>query len=180
MTLTGDVFTGNAPYEYTVVRVRDRVIRRRRWLLMLLYVAWCTVWLVGGASVFRLFAPLIALVPVSLWILIFFTWRLTEIEYDYVFFSGKLTISRVLGGRSRRCITTLELRRILSVEKGDGDAARRSAERTLAALSSPDTDRRYAILYRDENDVTTLLFAELDEKALRILRYYNAAAMKVR
>ena len=179
-----DVFTGSAPYEYTVVRRKDAKIRRRQVLLFLLYTVYCVAGLLGGATLFRLFAPLIALVPVTLWILVFFTWRWTQIEYDYSYFSGTLTVASVWGGRTRRPLCRIELRTVKALlspgEACDEAVAAFAPERTLSALSAPDAERRHALLFTDENERRTLLWLETDTNAERIFRYYNSSVMKVR
>lgn len=184
MSVRSDVITGSAPYEYTVARAKDKAIRCRRVLLMIFYTAWCVLWLVGGATVFRLFAPLIALVPISLWVLVFFTWRWTQIEYDYSFFSGELTLCRVLGGRSRFRIAKVALRSVHAVMKPGDEATavveRFAPERQIRAASSLEAENLWLMLCEDENERKLLLWLELDENALRILRHYNANAQRGR
>ena len=46
-------------------------------------------------------------------------------------------------------------------------------EREIFAVSSNDAERLVAVLWTDENNKKTVLYFEADEKAMRILRYYN-------
>ena len=48
-------------------------------------------------------------------------------------------------------------------------------EREIFAASSDDAERLVAALWTDENNKKTVLYFEADEKATRILRYYNSA-----
>lgn len=183
MSIGSDVLTGASSYEYTVVRKKDGKIRRRQALLMTLYTVFCAVGLLGGASLFRLFAPLIALVPVLLWILVFFTWRWTQIEYDYAYLSGTLILCTVYGNRTRRTLAKIDLRRIhalLPARGSEEEIARFAPERTLYALSTPDAEQGVCLLCTEEGGQRLLLRIEVDRNAERIFRYYNASATKVR
>lgn len=184
MDVRADVFTGVAPYEYTVQHAKDGRIRRRQVLLMLLYTAWCVFCLVACAGIFRLFAPLIALVPVSLWILVFFTWRWTQIEYDYSYFSGVLTVARILGSRSRRTVAEIELRRIKAFLPDTPENLARAAafapKKIYRAVSSMKAENRYLLLWEEADGEKYQLWLEVDDTALRIVRHYNAAALKAR
>lgn len=169
-----------APYEYTVAEQKNKAWTFRRATLVALYVLWAAVWLVVGIAI-RLIAPLLAFVPLTLWALIFFTWRLTQVEYEYSFFSGVLTVSRVLGGRSRRTLVEIPLRSLSSVYPCTEEYAERidafRADRVLLAASSSESDGLYAALWNDEENGRQALFFEPNEKALKIIRYYNASAL---
>ena len=73
--------------EFAVSRKPDGKIKTQRFLFVLLYivfaVAYCFVFLV----LFKM-GPVIAILPLLLLILWFFTWKLTKIEYMYVVTQG--------------------------------------------------------------------------------------------
>ena len=50
------------------------------------------------------FAPLYAFIPISLWLIIFITWRYVSVDYEYTTVSGTLTFTKVFGNRSRKRI----------------------------------------------------------------------------
>ena len=87
---------GTGYSEYTVKRLHDKTLKRKKLLLVLLYIAFaaafCTVFLVLAKM-----PPVIAALPLFLWILCFFTWKYTNIEYTYVTCKGELYIYRVNG-----------------------------------------------------------------------------------
>ena len=70
---------GTGYSEYTVKRLHDKTLKRKKLLLVLLYIAFaaafCTVFLVLAKM-----PPVIAALPLFLWILCFFTWKYTNIE----------------------------------------------------------------------------------------------------
>ena len=172
--------SNGAPYEYTVAEQKNKALFFRRVTLIAIYILWAAAWLVVGTAI-RLIAPLLAFIPLTLWILIFLTWRLTQVEYEYSFFAGTLTVSRVLGGRSRRRLTEIPLRALSSVYPCTEEYAERidafRADRTVLAASSSESDGLYAALWSDEETGRQILYFEPNEKALKILRYYNASAL---
>lgn len=177
-----NVTSGGAPFEYVVAKAKTPTLYFQRITLISLYVLWGVgLFLVGAAT--RLLVYFLALVPLSLWVLVFFTWRLTQVEYEYSFFSGELTVSRLLGGRTRRelcCVQIKGLSRVLPYE--DEYAAQIesfSADKVIFAASGEDSPSLYVALWSDA-DTRYALVIEANEKALRILRYHNASAVTLR
>ena len=172
--------SNSTPYEYTVSEQKGRSLLFKRIALITIYVLWAFAWVILGAAL-RIIAPLLAFIPLTLWMLIFFTWRYTQVEYEYSFFSGILTVSRVLGGRSRRTLTEVTLRDLESVcPCNDENAARIDgflAEHTVFAASSAQSDGLYAAMWNDEESGKQILYFEPNEKALKIIRYYNVSAL---
>ena len=175
-----NITASGAPYEYTVMQKRTAALAFRKISLIALYVLW-TIGLLTVGAMSRLIAPLLAFIPFSLWLLVFLTWRYTQVEYEYSFFSGTLTVSRVLGGRARKELCRVAIRsvsEILPYEDAYVDRIERfSAERTVFAASDENAQNLYAVLWTDGNNVRTVLFFEASEKALKICRYYNMSAM---
>lgn len=171
------------PYEYTVAEKKGRSLLFKRVTLIAIYVLWAAAWLILGAAL-RIIAPLLAFVPLTLWMLIFFTWRYTQVEYEYSFFAGVLTVSRVLGERSRRTLTEIPLRDLVSVCPCNDENASRidsfGAEHTVFAASSAESDGLYAALWNNEESGKQILYFEPTEKALKIIRFYNASALSLR
>ena len=82
--------TSGAPYEYTVAEKKNGKLVFKRITLIALYILWGAVFLFAGFAL-RIIVPFLALIPLSLWVLVFLTWRLTQVEYEYSFFGGALT-----------------------------------------------------------------------------------------
>ncbi len=175
-------FGSGAPYEYVVSEKRAPAVIAKKVTLVLLYVLWAASCLIVGAWI-KLILPLLAFIPISIWILVFLTWRYTQVEYEYSFFSGNLTVSRILGGRSRKRLFSLTLKELEAVYPNTEDYAERIAalevDRTLFALSHPDaTEGVWAALWQDEKKKKTLAWLELNEKAIKQIRFYNATAIR--
>ena len=172
---------GSAPYEYTVAEKKTRTLCFKRVALIALYVLWVIGWLLAGVMI-KLIVPLLAFIPISLWVLVFFTWRLTQVEYEFSLFSGEMTVSRVLGGRSRRVLCTVKLRDVellipCSVDEAAVRIDRFAPQRVIYAASNEDSPALFAALYKNDDGIPTALYFEPDEKARKIVRYYNATAI---
>ena len=172
------------PYEYTVSEQKNAALTFKKLSLLALYVLWVVGLLLLGMQI-KLILPLLALIPVTLWMLVFFTWRLTQVEYEYSFFAGDMTVCRVLGGKSRKTLAKIKLRELCHVypcynhanaEQIDAFAA----DRIIFAASSSQAPTVCAVMWKSEDDVKTTLFFDCNEKAAKILRYYNASASHLR
>ncbi len=173
-------FSANgAPFEYTVSEKMTSALRLKKIALLAAYILWGVVIFVVGMMV-RLIVPFLALVPLSIWIIAFFTWRYTQVDYEYSFFSGMLTVSRILGGRSRKKLTSVVIRDAAHIlPYTDENVARAEAfgaKTSIFAASSHDAENLYLILWDSEETGKTMLCFEANEKAVKILRYYNIAA----
>jgi hypothetical protein len=183
MDTANGYFASGSPYEYTVAEKKTPRLLFKRLTLIAFYVLWAATFLLAGVLI-KLIVPFLALIPLSLWVLVFFTWRHTQVEYEYSFFSGSLTVSRVLGGRSRRVLCEVPIRNLADVLPYEDDFVRKienfSAERTVFAASDESAPGLYVLLWNDERHGRTALFLEPTEKALKILRYYNMSAVTLR
>ena len=68
-------------YEFVVAQKAEGRFLRRRILFILMYIVYVVTFL-GIGIITRIGIPLVALVPVTTWILIFFTWRYVQVEYE--------------------------------------------------------------------------------------------------
>ena len=172
---------GSAPYEYAVSEKKSRTLLFKRIALIALYVLWGIGWLMAGVII-KLIVPFLAFIPISLWALVFFTWRLTQVEYEFSFFAGELTVSRVLGKRSRRTLCQVQLRDVellipCSADGADEKIDRFAPQRVIFAASSEDSPMLFAALFKDENGAPSVLYFEPDEKARKTVRHYNVTAI---
>lgn len=170
--------TGGSPYEYVVTPKMTPALRMKKLFFIALYILWGGGLVIVGAAV-RIIAPLLAFIPVTLWMLVFFTWRYTKVAYEYSFWSGELKVNRLLGERSRKKIVEVKIRELTHVYSSNADNREKikkfSADTEIFAASSNDAERLVVALWTDENNKKIALYFEADEKAMRILRYYNSS-----
>ena len=173
--------SGGAPFECVVAEKKTAALKMKKLALVLLYVMWVVVWLAVGA-ITKLLAYLFALVPISLWVIIFLTWRYTQVQYEYSFFAGEITVSRILNDRFRKVMLKVHIRAIEKVlpctDDHKAEIERFEAQKTVFAASDENAPGLcVALWYDEESEQKIKLYFEPDEKSVKILRYYNAAAM---
>ncbi len=173
--------TNGAPFEYAVREAKSKTLLFKRITLIAIYCLWAGGWLFVGLW-FQLIVPFLALIPLTLWIIVFFTWRFTQVEYEYSFFAGELTVCKILGGRSRKKLAEITIRNISEFYPcTDEFAARIDAfheEKTIYAASSLSAPNLCVMLWNDEENGRTALYFEPNEKALKILKYYNPSTAR--
>ena len=167
-------------YEYVVSEKKSAALLFKRISLILVYVIWATAFLLVGVTT-KLLVPLMALVPLTLWILVFLTWRFTQIEYELSFFSGVLTVSRIYGGRTRKKLEEITIRNLSGVypcEEPYTDTINSFGfEKELFAAGDPASQNLWAALWKDEDGVKRVLWFEGNEKAIKIFRFYNSSVV---
>ena len=176
MNLESGYGTNGVPYEYTVSEAKSKTLLFKRITLIALYCLWVVGWLLVGLW-FQLIVPFLALIPITLWILVLATWHFTQVEYEYSFFAGALTVSRIRGNRWRKKLAEVTIRELSALYPcDDAHSAQIDAfheDRTVFAASSTQAPDLYVAFWSDEEHGKTALYFEPNEKALKILRYYN-------
>lgn len=163
-------------YEYVVAQKAEGKWKLKKLGMILLYIAFVIAWFIFG-FVSKMF-PLLALIPLTLWMLVFFTWRYVKVEYEYAMESGNMTISNIYGGRSRKKIVSFKMKDcslIAPVSTHDSEAKDYAPENIYNALSSEKATDAYFALFELDGKKCVAYF-EATEKALKICKYYNSTA----
>ena len=151
----------------------------KRIALILLYIAYVVTLLTAGL-VTRIIVPLLAFIPLTTWMLVFFTWRYTDVDYECSMTSGVLTFSKIFGSRSRKTVFEVSIKSISHIAPYVFDSKKRidryAPEEIYDARSSTRADRQYFALFEDKKGKKSLFLFAPDDKMLKILRFYNAAA----
>ena len=161
-------------YEYGVDKKREGKLKLLANLLIALYI----FFVVGtfGVLYWIRLIPVGALIPLFLWMLIFFTWRYVQIDDIYYIESGALTLVRKYGNRKKKTLTEFRIKEAeLIAPLADSAGAVRdfAAEREIDARPSTDAVDVYVILYREKDGKRTALYIQATAAALKSLRYYN-------
>ena len=175
-----DFSTGSGiPFEYTVAEQASKHLTLRRVALIVFYILWVVTCILVGLLASQLLIS-VALLACTLWPIISFSWRYTKIEYEYSFFGGVLTVSRILGGKSRRVLCEVSLKNLAAVypceEEYIARAEQFGASKTIMAASSADAENLCVALWCDENDAKYALYFEPNERAVRIIKNENYTA----
>lgn len=173
--------SGGAPYEYTVAEAKSRKLTMKKLGMIAAYILWGGIIFVSG-FVLKLTVYLIALIPMTVYILVLCTWRYTQLEYEYSFFTGELKVFKIYGNRTRKKLAAVQIRDLAAaMPYTDENAAKADAyqaETVIFAASSQDAPDLYILLWQDkETEKRTMLCFEANEKAIKILKYYNMSAV---
>lgn len=171
-----------ATYEFAVAQKNKGKWLLLRIALILFYIFYVLVILFLGMK-YRLIAPLLAFIPISLWVIVFITWRYVNVEYEYSVTSGTLTFTKIYGNRQRRKIFETPLRdavRIAPLED-EQEAARGAAyhpEREFVGVSSMFAPDIYFMLFEASDTKKgekrrAIYYFEATAKMLSICRFYN-------
>lgn len=169
-------------YEYVVKPQKDAKNFTKRISLIVSYVIFIIAWLCFGLLT-KIFVPLLALIPLSTWLLVFATWRYVNVEYEYVIESGVITFSNIYGGRSRKSILVFDIRDAEMFLPVTEKNTRRvldefSPAKEYSFISSPDDSDSLVALCTDENGAKLAVFFSPDERLLRLCKLYNSAAFR--
>jgi hypothetical protein len=169
-------------YEYVIKPRKDGKNRTKRTLLVLLYIVFIFAWLFFGLLT-RILIPLLALIPLTTWMLVFATWRFVNVEYEYVIESGVITFSRIYGGRSRRAAMEFDIRdaeRILPLTAKSTSRLLDDFDPTkeYSFIDSPDSPDALIALCSDENGNHITVAFTADDRLKRVIRLYNPAAVR--
>ena len=141
----------------------------KRLILLLLYVLWVVLFLTVGAIV-RVIVPLLCFIPLSLCIIIFFTWRLTKEEYKISLFGGGISVTRTYGGKNPKRLLEARLKDIQRfTEYSEGEAEGREDRKVIYAKRNKGVKDTYVAVWSD-----TVLVFEANEQALKIINYYHS------
>lgn len=163
-------------YEYVVAQKIEGKWKLKKIGMLLIYVAFIIAWFIFG-FVSHLF-PLLALMPVTLWMLVFFTWRYVKVEYEYSMMSGDVVFSNIYGGRSRKKIIEFRIKDctlVAPVSTHDYKVRDYEPQTVIRAVSSEKAQDVYFALFEKDGKKFAVYF-EATAKALKIFRYYNAQA----
>jgi len=169
-------------YEYTVKPRCDRALLVKRICLIVSYALLAVLVLALGV-VTRIFVPLIALLPISIWVFVYFTWRYVDVEFEISVTSGVLTVSKIYGRRSRKTVFEAPIK-VMSTIAPYTDENAEKIERfapkiSYSALSSSNSENAYFALFETEEEEKAIFIFDTDGeggKILKIFKFYNSVA----
>lgn len=168
-------------YEYGKEAKIEGKLKARRNMLLLLYVAF-TIGAFGVIFANKIY-PLGAIVPIFVWMLIFFTWRYVKIDNKYVIESGVLTFTRRYGNTKPRLVTEFRIKTaelIAPLKDSEHKVKDFDPEFTYSAVSSASSEDVYVCLYKNADDKRCALYIEVTNAAIKMLRYYNENTVVVK
>ena len=172
------------PYEYTTEQKSEGKWKWKRFGLILLYILYPAVliFIVGSGAV-ALAAPLLGFIPLSLWAIVFLTWRYVKVSYQYVIASGKLRFIKQYGPRTKKLQFEVAIKDAVLIAPLDIREYRERLELfgptvTYNGLSSTKAPNQYYFAFENKNGQHCVFFFEATDKALELCRMYNSQNFK--
>lgn len=171
-------------YEYVVEQKTEGKYRWRKIGLIALYIVYVVTFFSIGVLT-TILVPCIALIPVTTWMLIYFTWRYVNIEYEYSISSGVITFTKIYGSRTKKTITEIKIKDAsliapFSDKLQESKFEAYGAKNVYNALSSLYAENAYFMLYVNEKKERCAFAFEATTQALKICKYYNSTATVVK
>ena len=168
-------------YEFVIKPKKDYRNKLLRTGLMVSYVLFVLLCLVG--AFFTGLIQLLALVPILMWILIFYTWRYVNIEYEYYEESGVITFTKIYDNRARKKIISFSIRSAeVIMPRASEETERRVAEydpkREYDFAISPDDPEAYTALFVNEDNERVAVSFTVNERLKKSLKFYNRSAIR--
>ena len=163
-------------YEYTVEQKCEGKWKLRKRLMLTLYVFYTIAYFL--VIYITRIIPLGALIPVTLWILIFFTWRYVKPEYKYRIESSFLTFTVIYGVRTKKEIFKTKIcdaEYILPLTEAEALIRDLKPRIRYNALPCANCEDAYAMLYTDADGRRCIFTFKATAQALKSLRFYNSS-----
>lgn len=165
-------------YEYTVEQKPEGKFRLMKIGFMSLYILYPVIFM-AVLFIIQLF-QLFALVAVTEWMLVYFTWKYTKPEYEYSVTSGRVTFSVIRGKRSRKEMVNFAIKDCLQIAPAtDGEwVAKLEAydpEVVYSAVSSVNTPDKYYAAFETPEGKRAVFYFEATEKMLKLCKNYNSS-----
>lgn len=174
----------NSPYEYTVLQKIEGELKTRRVLLIIGYIMYVLLFSFLILDFLPGLVPVMALIPITLYIIILVTWRSTQKEFEYATVSGSVTFATVYAAKQRKERITFNIRDCIKIapltaEQKSRLAKEYSKKETVYALSSPSSpDAYFAEVLKQDRQKAVVMF-DATNRFLKICKFYNSIATEV-
>lgn len=162
-----------ANYEYTVAQSCEGKWRLFKWLMLLGYVAFAGIYFL--IAYLTRFIPIVAILPLFLWILVYFTYKYVKPEYKYKITEAHLYFYRLLGKSEHQIlkIRLCDAAFIMPLEDALEEIKAFAPKNTYSALPSKFSTDSYIILYKNDKDEPSAFMFRATADALKCLHFYN-------
>ena len=160
-------------YEYTVAQKSEGKWALYKRLMLSGYALFAALYFL--IAYITRFIPIVALLPLFLWILVHFTYKYVKLEYKYEILEAHLIFSKVFGGKSKEIIKIkiCSADFILPLETAIDEIKEYSPKNTYSAIPSSKSTDLYIMLYKDENGENSAFMFKATSDALKALKFYN-------
>ncbi len=166
--------------EFAVFRKPDGKIKTQKFLFLLLYFAFAVAYCFVSLVLFKM-GPVIAILPLLLLIMWFFTWKLTKVEYLYIVTQGYFHVYVYNGYNNAKEVLKEKISENEGVyPAGDSDyeTYASACEEELDYSVGKNTEDRYFAIF-DINGKKTAVYFTASSKVLTVMRYFGGESVVV-
>lgn len=178
-----DAFGSKNYAEFVTSKTKEGSYKTQRMLMIVGYVLFVVLYVILCATV-KMLLPFIALTPLFLWMLIYFTWWVVSVDYRYTVDAATFVAKSVYGDRYEKTLFEGKIKDFSLVAPKSGEYLNRFNEFAKGAsvidiTSGSKAYDVYFALYTDENGNKSTLVFEMTSQALGAIRYYNSSVTVV-
>lgn len=160
--------------EYLVKRKLDKANLLKRIGIILIAI----VLLSAGAFVITKMPPAAIGIFVAVAALVWYLWRFTNVEYEYIIIQGTVEVYKIYGEKDRKLILEIKTQNIEKVAPVSENPTVLDGKYDIVTdISSGNSkDELYYVLYSDENG-KGIIYLNVIKKTLDVFKYYRSTAV---
>jgi hypothetical protein len=144
------------------------------------YAVFFAIWLLAALSTPSVFLPIIVTGALCTLLLVLVTRKYLSLEYEYSFWYGQLSVSKIYGKTKRKTLVEADMKALLMIapatEEYIAKAEHFNIKSRIIAVSSEQADNIWLAVTGDEDLPHRLIFFEADDRSLGILKAANNLA----
>ncbi len=142
--------------------------------LVMAYILFLSVWVIAAAYNPQNLVLIAAAGLLCTVLLIALTWKYLEVEYEYSFWYGSMSVAKIYAKRKRKTLVSAEMKKLLIIAPATQENIRKAEgfepEKTVLALSGDDSADVWLTVTGDKNEKRVLIFFEADDRSLAMLK----------
>ena len=154
MSFESGLGSNSAPYEYSV-EVKNKKQKLKKVSFVAAYVAYVVIVFGIGAAT-RIIVPFLAFVPLSTWVIVWLTWKYTQLSYEYSFFKGEITVTCVFGTNKKRVLANVKIKELTEMRCFKAGAGEKisdiSADQVIFAARSEWEENLAVLIWTNSED----------------------------
>ncbi len=146
--------------------------------LAMSYALFFSVFLVAALNDLTLALPVLLLGALLTFTLVAITWKYLQIEYEYSFSYGTISISKIYGKRKRKALVNADIKQLMIIAPATDENIKRAEgfeiEERVIAVSGDGAENIWLTVTGGKDEKRVLVFFEADDRALSILKSANS------
>ena len=162
-----------------IVKVKNRGKHLAKKISVILaYALFFSIWLISAVNTPKKIVPIIVAGILATLLLVILTWKYLQVEYEYSFWYGNMSIAKIYAKRKRKAIIETEIKDLLLIAPATDEYILRAEhfeiEERVIAVSSENADDIWLAVTGGKDERRVLIFFEADERSLAMLRAANS------